>query len=691
MSTENLLVEIGTEELPPKSLRSLSLAFKENVEAELNKLELEYDQVRSYASPRRLAVYVTQLASAQRDKTVEKRGPSISAAFDKEGNPTKAAEGWARSNGIAIDRAERLKTEKGEWLLHRAKVRGKSIAELVPGLAQRALSRLPIPKPMRWGASDIEFIRPVKTATLMYGAELLPGKLLGCESGRDLQGHRFHCKGKVQLDHADNYLQTLKQQGHVIADFETRKLMIRAQVEAAARKEEGVAEIDGDLLDEVTALVEWPVTLVGGFEDKFLQVPSEALIYTMKDNQKYFPMLDREGKLMNRFIFVSNIVSNDPAKVIEGNEKVIRPRLADAEFFFNTDKKRRLEHRVDSLSNVLFEKQLGTLKEKSERIAALAGEIGDLIQAPRDLSARAGILSKTDLMTEMVMEFPDVQGVMGMYYARNDGENEEVAIALHEQYKPRFSGDSLPSSPISCAVAIADKLDTLVGIFGIGRHPKGDKDPFALRRAALGVLRIIVENKLPLDLVNLIALAQQEYGDKLSNPTVAEDVLQFFLARFRTWYLDEGYPVDVIQAVLARRPTQPADFDQRMRAVTHFRDREEAAALATANKRVSNILTKQAGLVIGEELDVALLKQEEEKELANALQHMQKELAPVIEQGDYQSALDMLASLRDLVDAFFDNVMVMDEDQRIRENRLVILNQLRTLFLRIADISLLKT
>ncbi|GAA5218738.1 glycine--tRNA ligase subunit beta [Corallincola platygyrae] len=690
MSTQNLLIEIGTEELPPKSLKKLAIAFADNVQEGLEKAELAFENVSWMASPRRLAVRVTALSDAQQDKVVEKRGPSVKAAFDADGNPTKAAEGWARGNGITVEQAERLETDKGAWLLHRAEVKGQKVDALLPGITTEALAKLPIPKPMRWGCSDATFIRPVHTITLLYGGELIDATILDIQSNRVVQGHRFHGEAAVTLDHADSYEQVLEEQGFVIADFARRREMIKEQVEAVAAQEGGVAAIDEDLLDEVTGLVEWPVTLVGGFEEKFLEVPAEALIYTMKDNQKYFPVLSKDGELMNRFVFVSNIASKQPEAVVEGNEKVVRPRLADAEFFFNTDRKTTLADRIASLDNVLFQKQLGTLKEKSERIASLSGAIAQKIGADSSLATRAGLLSKTDLMTEMVMEFPDVQGVMGMYYARYDGENDAVATALNEQYMPRFAGDALPQGDIGAVVAIADKLDTLVGIFGIGQTPKGDKDPFALRRAALGLLRIIVEKQLPLDLVELAEIAKAQFGDKLTNDSVVSDVFEFVQGRFRSWYQDQGYPVDVIQAVLARKPSKPADFDARVKAVESFRKLPQAAALAAANKRVGNILAKQE-TEVSSSINLSLLAEEQEKALANAVAHQQEALAPMFADNNYTAALEQLAALQPEVDAFFDGVMVMADDLAVRNNRLALLLQLRQMFLEIADIGLLQS
>ncbi|ABM05400.1 glycyl-tRNA synthetase beta chain [Psychromonas ingrahamii 37] len=688
MAQENLLIELGTEELPPKSLRQLAESFASNVEAELNKAELSFDSVRWLASPRRLALVIANLSDSQADKIVEKRGPAVNVAFDAEGQATKAAQGWARSNGITVEQAERLITDKGEWLLFKSEVKGLSVAELIPEIAANALAKLPISKPMRWGSSSTQFIRPVHTVTMLFGSRLIQGELLGVASDRIIRGHRFLGEAELIIDHADQYETLLDDSGKVIVDYERRKAIIRDQVEALAAHENGVADIDESLLEEVTSLVEWPVTLVGSFEDKFLDVPSEALIYTMKDNQKYFPVLDKDGKLLPRFIFVSNIVSRDPAQVISGNEKVIRPRLADAEFFFETDKKKTLASRLESLSSVLFQQKLGTLKEKSERIANVAEDIALQIKADTKHAQRAGLLSKTDLMTDMVMEFPDVQGIMGMHYALHDGEEQEVAIALNEQYLPRFAGDKLPTSLVACAVSLADKLDTLVGIFGIGQAPKGAADPFALRRAAIGLLRIITNKNLDLDLVELVEIAKLQYGHKLTNDNVVQDVVDFLFARFRATYQANGYSVELIQSVLVRRPTKPVDFEKRLQAVAKFQTLPEAAPIAAANKRISNILAKVKG-EINAQVDPSLLQEPAEIKLSEILGSLESTLRPLFDNLDYESALFELASLNEPVDEFFDNVMVMAEDPAIKANRLAILNRLRNLFLQIADVSVL--
>ena len=688
MTTQNFLVEIGTEELPPKALKTLATSFAENVEAELNQAGLTFGKIEWFAAPRRLAVKVLNLATQQPSKEIEKRGPAVSAAFDAEGKPTKAAEGWARGCGITVEQAERIATDKGEWLVHRAKIEGQPTKNLLNGIVANALAKLPIPKPMRWADKSVQFIRPVHTVTMLLGDELIEGEILGVASARTIRGHRFLGEKEFEIQHADQYPQLLREKGSVVADFNERKAEILVKSQAKATALGGVADIEESLLEEVASLVEYPNVLAAKFEERFLAVPAEALVYTMKGDQKYFPIYDKDGKLLPHFIFVSNINPEDPTAIIEGNEKVVRPRLTDAEFFFKTDLKQKLVDRLPRLETVLFQQQLGTLKDKTDRIEQLAGEIAKQIGADEAKAKRAGLLSKCDLMTNMVFEFTDTQGVMGMHYARHDGEDEEVAVALNEQYMPRFAGDELPKSLVASAVALADKFDTLTGIFGIGQAPKGSADPFALRRAALGALRIIVEKNLPLDLEDLVKKSTALFGDKLTNSNVVSDVVDFMLGRFRAWYQDEGIAVDVIQAVLARRPTRPADFDARVRAVSHFRTLDSAEALAAANKRVANILAKAEGDIGA--IDVALCVEPAEQVLAQSVLSLAKEVQPLIAQGEYTAVLDKLAGLRQPVDNFFDNVMVNAEDAKLRQNRLAILNTLQGLFLQVADISLLQ-
>jgi glycyl-tRNA synthetase beta chain len=687
MTTE-FLIELGTEELPPTQLRTLAEAFASNFETELKGAELTFEGIKWYAAPRRLALKVSSLSQGQADKVVEKRGPAVSVAFDDEGNATKAAQGWARGNGITVEQADRLKTEKGEWLLYKQAVKGQATADIITDLAAKSLAKLPIAKPMRWGNKTTQFIRPVKTLTMLMDSELIEGEILGVSSSRTIRGHRFMGEQEFTIDNAQQYPTLLEERGKVMADYEARKAIILADAQQAATAVGGIADLEDDLLEEVTSLVEWPVVLTAKFEEEFLKVPSEALVYTMKGDQKYFPVYDENKKLLPNFIFVSNIESKEPRYVIEGNEKVVRPRLADAEFFFNNDRKRPLIDRLPELEQVIFQKQLGTIKDKTDRITELASYIAEKIGADVAKSKRAATLAKCDLMTSMVFEFTDTQGVMGMHYATHDGEDTEVANALYEQYMPRFAGDVLPNTGVSAAVSMADKLDTIVGIFGIGQAPKGS-DPFALRRASLGVLRIIVEKGYDLDLVDLIAKAQSLFGDKLTNGNVDKDVVDFMLGRFRAWYQDEGFSVDTIQAVLANRPTKPADFDKRVKAVSHFRELDAAEALAAANKRVGNILAKNK-LALSDSVDKGLLAESAEKQLADKVEHYQNELSAAFASGDYQTILVSLADLREVVDEFFDNVMVMADDEAIKLNRLTLLSQLRSLFLQVADISLLQ-
>jgi glycyl-tRNA synthetase beta chain len=688
MSTETLLIELGTEELPPKALKKLAVTFLEQIKWQLDSAELAYEEIKWFATPRRMAVVVSQLVGRQADKIIDKRGPAVNVAFDVDGNASKAAIGWARSNGIDIGQAERLKTDKGEWLLHRATQAGKSVEDLIPEIVNTALTKLPIPKPMRWGSAKTQFIRPVHTLTLLYGSKVIIGETLGIFSDNKITGHRFHHNGLVTINHANDYQASLKK-AFVIADYDERQQLIFEQINKAAASINGKALIDTELLEEVTGLVEWPVTLVGSFDKSFLDIPAEPLIYSMKDHQKYFPVLGEDGQLINKFIFVANIESKDPQQVVFGNEKVIRPRLADAEFFFNTDKKHTLESRLMKLESVLFQKQLGSLKEKSERIAQLSEFIAVELNENKDDAYRAGLLSKTDLLTDMVLEFPQVQGTMGKYYARNDGESEAIAQALEDQYRPRYAGDDLPDGQIGCAVAIADKVDSLVGIFGINQAPKGDKDPFALRRAAIGLIRIIIEKDLNLDIAILVNESIKLFSDKLINKNTAENVIDFVMGRFRAYYQEKKFNIDIIQAVLAKKPTAPLDFDKRIKAVSYFRDLVEAEALAAANKRVGNILAKFDGELY-EIFNDELAEEGAETLLATVYSDINNTIIPLLAEQDYQAALTELAKLKAPIDNFFDNVMVMSDDEAVKINRLTLLNQIRNSFLAIADISVLQ-
>lgn len=680
MSAQDFLFEIGGEELPPKSLLTLATALQESVTDGLAKAGLAHEGVSFFAAPRRLAIYVAQLGAQQPDRTLCVDGPPVKAAFTPDGQPTQAALGFAKKNGIDISQVDR----SGEKLRYVREVKGDAAINLLPSIFDTALRNLPVAKRMRWGASRVEFVRPMHWLVMLYGADVVPAKLLEICSGRTSFGHRFHHPQAVELKQAQDYRAAMRN-AHVIADFAERRTLIQQRVNELANAEGGVALMPSDLLDEVTALVEWPAPLVCSFEQRFLAVPQEALISTMQDNQKYFCLVDTQGQLLARFITVANIDSPSPEKIVAGNEKVVRPRLTDAEFFFNQDKKVTLAARNERLKQVVFQAQLGTVYAKAERVSALAGLIADQIGGDVEHARLAGLLCKSDLASEMVSEFPELQGIAGYHYARHEGLPAEVALALNEQYLPRFSGDALPTVKTGQAVALADKLDTLTGIFGIGQPPTGSKDPFALRRAALGVLRILIEGELAIDLEKLVQQATDGHGHALTVSTTASDVFEFLLARYRAMYEEQGIAVDVIQAVQACRPTVARDFDRRVKAVAAFSALPAAAALAAANKRVSNILAKEAASA--GEIQAELLQAGAEKDLADAVKALSAQVAPLYAAGDYAPALTALASLREPVDRFFTEVMVMADDPAVRANRLRLLSWLRALFLRVADIS----
>ena len=698
MSARDFLVEIGTEELPPKALKKLSQAFGAGIEQGLKKQELAYEKVTLYAAPRRLAVLVTELQEAQADKAVERRGPAVTASFGEDGCATPAAQGFARSCGVAVEDLETLENEQGAWLVFRTTQKGQPTKTLLPEIVQNALDQLPIPKRMRWGNLDAEFVRPVHWVVMLFGDKVVDCEILSVKAGRETRGHRFHHPQPMYLGEPQAYAPLLETEGHVVADFAARREAVRAQVLETASALRGEAMVDEDLLDEVTSMVEWPIAVAGKFDKRFLEVPAEALISTMKANQKYFHVVDKSGRLMPHFITVSNIDSKDLAKVREGNERVIRPRLADADFFWNQDRKQKLDSHLEKLNTVVFQKKLGTLYDKSERVAVLSGYIASSLEGNEKHAERAAWLSKCDLMTEMVGEFPNLQGVMGCYYAEHDEEPEDVAIAINEQYLPRFAGDELPETTTGQSLAIADKLDTIVGIFGIGEHPTGNKDPFALRRAALGLLRTIIENQLSLDLKDLIQKASEKFPANIwttpkGKPAKAGDVLaqvfDFMMDRLRAYYQDSGVAPDVFDAVLAVNTTQPYDFDRRVRAVTSFQQLPEAESLAAANKRISNIL-KQAKVTEAPMWDADLIKESAEEVLADKMVDIGYKITPLLERLDYEAAMTALAKLREPVDEFFDHVMVMVDDEALRNNRLALLWQMRSMFLGIADLSRLQ-
>jgi glycyl-tRNA synthetase beta chain len=687
MAANTLLVELGVEELPPNAIDALSDALADGLRRGLADAEVAHGEVRAYATPRRLAVQIEGLANKQPDREVEKRGPALAAAF-KDGQPTRAAEGFARSCGVAVEDLIHLETDKGTWLGYREQQQGESTAALLPAILQKAVAALPVPKNMRWGASRVEFSRPVHWLVMLYGGDVVEAETLGLTAGRITYGHRFHAPAAIELAHADDYLEALEQ-AWVLADRDRRRERIREQVLAEAEVQEATAVIDEDLLVEVSGLVEWPVALTGSFDERFLEVPAESLISSMKANQKYFHLLDDTGRLKPLFITISNIESRDPQQVIEGNEKVIRPRLADAAFFYDTDRKRPLASRIDELAGVVFQKQLGTLADKAHRSAAVAAFIAGQIGGDVGHARRAAELAKCDLVTEMVLEFPELQGIMGRYYAEHDGEAAEVAQALEEQYLPRFAADAIPHGRTGLALALADRLDTLTGIFGIGQRPTGTKDPFALRRASIGVLNILIKGELNLDLRELLELAAAQHQELPYAESLVDEVLGYMLDRFRAWGQDEGISAEAYLAVRARPVTRPLDFARRLRAVQGFAGREEAAALAAANKRVSNILTKQGGDA-GTQVDTRLLQEAAEKALHEALGAQRERVMPLFAEARYAEALDALADLREPVDAFFDQVMVMADDEAVRANRLALLSSLRALFLEVADIAQLQ-
>lgn len=683
MSAKDFLVELGTEELPPKALKSLGEAFLAGIEKGLKAAGLTYSAARCYAAPRRLAVQIDQLAVQQPDRTVNLDGPPLQAAFDANGNPTQAALGFAKKCGVDLE----LIDKSGPKLKFSQTIAGQPAVGLLPGIVDASLGELPIPKRMRWAARREEFVRPTQWLVMLFGDDVVDCEILTKKAGRDSRGHRFHNPDNVRISSPANYLEDLRS-AHVLADFAERRAIIAKRVAELAAEQKGSAIVPADLLDEVTALVEWPVPLVCSFEERFLAVPQEALITTMQDNQKYFCLLDANGKLLPRFITVANVESKAPEHIVSGNEKVVRPRLTDAEFFFKQDQKQPLEAFNTRLKNVVFQAQLGTVYEKAERVSNLAAYIAERIGGDAKNAARAGILSKCDLATEMVGEFPEMQGVAGYYYATAGGEAKDVALALNEQYMPRGAGAELPSTLTGAAVAVADKLDTLAGIFGIGMLPTGSKDPYALRRAALGVLRILIEKQLDLDLADAIGVAVAQYGDKVKAEGLSEQVQDFVFDRLRARYEDEGVDVAVYQAVRALKPTAPLDFDQRVQAVQAFRQLPEAEALAAANKRVSNILAKAEGEV-PVTVDTGLFTEAAEKALGSAVAAAEGEVAPLAAARDYRAALARLAALRAPVDAFFEEVLVNADDNAVRANRYALLAKLRGLFLGVADISLL--
>ena len=688
-NSRDLLVEIGTEELPPKALKTLMDAFRDGLTAGLADARLTHGDVRAYASPRRLALWVQALVDRQADREVLQKGPPVAIGFDEDGAPTKAAEAFARKCGVDVADLERDKTDAGEWLVFNSVEAGQSTASLVPDIVQRALDNLPIPRRMRWGAREDEFVRPVHWLIIMHGNEVVPGSVLGLQAGNTTRGHRFHTRGDIEIASAADYGKTLETKGYVIADFAERREKIVRQVIGEAKRAGGTAVGGDELFDEVTALTEWPVALAGSFDESFLALPREVIVATLTGHQRYFPVEDKEGRLLPVFITLANLESKDPDKVRDGNERVIRPRLADAKFFWETDQQVSLADRAASLKKVVYQKGLGTLHDKSIRVAALATLIAEQLDIDPTEVTRAAVLAKSDLLTGMVGEFPELQGTMGAYYAKAQNEPAAVSLAIGEQYLPRYAGDDLPSSEAGQILAIADKLDTLAGVFVLGKKPTGNRDPFGLRRAALGVIRILVERRIDIDLASIVEAAVVQQPASGDDQGATRDALhEFIMDRLRTYFLDGdgGFTADMFEAVRVRGPRSLVDFRERLVALSGFVDMEPAVSLAAANKRTANIL-RQADREDGGSLDTALLQDDAERVLYHAMQSARQDVAPLIDKRAYADSLRRLAELRTPVDSFFDDVMVMTEDQALRNNRLALLAELRALFLDVADLS----
>ena len=684
--TEEFIVEIGTEELPPTALRKLAESFSAGIKLGLNEAELSYGTVSTYASPRRLAVKIEQLQLAQADKTVERKGPAKKAAFDADGNATKALQGFARGCGAEVAELSEIETPKGIWMVYYLEQKGKQATELLEQIVSQSLAKLPIPKRMRWGDSSVEFVRPVHWVMMLLGQQIVPATILGKKTSNTSRGHRFHAPNEVVINSASSYVSQLETSGYVIVDMDKRKKLIASQVEAAAKQAGGTAVIDKDLLEEVSSLNEWPSAIVGDFDESFLSVPAEALISAMKGHQKYFHMVDDNNKLMAKFITISNIESSNPESVKYGNERVIRPRLADAKFFWEQDLKQGLDSFLPRLAKVVFQKKLGTVLEKTERLQILAVKVGQVIGANEADLKRAAKLSKSDLMSEMVGEFPNLQGLMGSYYAREQGETEAVACAIKEQYLPRFAGDALPEQTVAQSLAIADKLDTITGIFGLGQVPTGDKDPFALRRSALGLMRIIIEKNIDVDLKDLITFSVKLHQSVSVTDELINNIFNFIMSRLKAYYADKEISTEQFEAVYACLPNQPLDFDKRIKAVKQFASMPEAESLSAANKRIANIL-KKAKIAKFKAVDANLFELDAEKDLFNTIQALSSKVLAFTKAKDYTSALQTLASIKQPVDTFFDEVMVMAEDEAVKQNRLAMLESIYSLFINIADIS----
>ncbi len=690
MSTLDFLIEVGTEELPPKALRALMDAFAESLVEGLDEGRLAHGEIAAYASPRRLAVFVRDLATRQASRNVEQKGPPVRIAFNDAGEPQAPALAFAKKCGVTVEDLDRTVTDKGEWLSFSATEEGVLTAELIGDIVEKALSKLPIPRRMRWGDSDVEFVRPVHWIVMLHGDSVVDTSVMGLEAGRESRGHRFHAPGSLSIPDPASYLDVLESQGFVIADFARRRRMVEDGAREAAASIDGVVVGGGSLYDEVAALVEWPVPLLGRFDEAFLELPVETVTSTLTAHQRYFPVADADGRLMNAFVTLANIESRDPDQVRDGNERVIRPRLADAAFFWDSDRKTSLADRVEALDAVVYQQGLGSLGERSRRIAAIAEYLAMQLGVDESDVARAAALAKCDLVTGMVGEFPELQGTMGAYYATADGEADAVATAIREQYLPRFAGDELPGTATGRLLALADRLDTLAGVFALGKKPSGNRDPFGLRRAALGVVRILIECELDLDLREAILLAVGLQPVENSDPAaIADDLYHFVTERLRRYFQDQdaSLKTETLDSVMARQPASLVDFAHRLAAVKGFLELDEAESLAAANKRIANILRKSEADGGDRTVDSSLLDEAAEKDLYAALERVGDAVRPMIAEHDYTAALMKLADLREPVDRFFDDVMVMAEDDAIRRNRLALLGELRTLFLGVADVS----
>ena len=677
MKTHDFLLELGTEELPPKLLLKLSNALKDNLSSELEKLSIKSDSIKAFATPRRLAISISELQSKQQDQVLEKKGPSTQS-------PEMAINGFAKSCGVDVSELEKKELGGKEYFYYSKEETGQSVSELLPEAIEKSIKDIPITRAMKWGSSDYSFVRPVHWLVVMLDKNIVPAKIMGLESNRITKGLRF-IDPIIELKHAKDYEQVMSDKAQILVDFAKRKELIRDQVLSVAQKNNAEVVIDESLLDEVCALVEYPRAFSGSFDKKFLDIPQEAIISAMKSHQKYFHLVDIQGQLLPLFISVANIESTNIKAIVDGNERVIHPRLADSEFFWNQDKAKKLEERLPDLDSVMFMKSLGSMGQKAKRIESLSSHISDLVGFDQKASARAGLLSKSDLLSEMVGEFADLQGIMGGYYATNDGETQAVSVAIREHYQPRFAGDKVPSTNEGLVVAIADKLDTISGIYGIGQAPTGSKDPYALRRLALGLLRILLEAKIELNLKSLIDYSLNLHLKEVDR-SCGDDIYSFMMDRLKAYYKDANIDSNVYEAVLAVSPESPLDFHLRVEALNEFTQSENSKSLIEANKRIANILKDSNEK--NETLNPKILIDDSEIKLFNASESLSKKLSG---SKDYQEVMKSLIDLKDSIDSFFDNVMVNTDDDKLKSSRLALIRKIRLLFLSVADISYLSS